>query len=780
MSEETIGAQGKWVFLKSSYKDDTVSTSIWHSTQPLTRLRNAKTCQILDMMQNELYKWLDPYSMTPLAIPKLYQLPKDHILICGQGYSVVATEVEAFKLVLDYAKLVGEVQAAVSGEEPPCQLSWQVDNSASKYPQPSFSTLLSVYSCPRILVQAILSLMRYSSCYDGTPDLIFERKIATTVKSMFRPWCSAYSPSVNDGYSIEGMSGPLITVIQSEVLTLEIRKEMATRAYPALLKLLHISPKNEAFPEQYFVYGLHISPTHTSILAHFPVMVDDCGGWRFGQVVLAKITSAYDCTHGNEDEDDVFLYRWRLCIALLTIVQHILELEKILGASPGSTITALTPENDYIRPRPCCQYRRSNSLQQSSSAEHQTLRAIWRRKKLELPSSWVTPQVISLDTRTISGFGRARCVHYTRQRADLVFHHLRSHIIPLSDAILDRIHTSSSSFDVDFLHSTHMPRSRAVRSRATGDSRGKLNIFAYYIRAYDFLTMVADEWADVNLFVANVLTGFSTYSVQWRPVIRYPTTEIHFKTGFCVVDFALAARPVPATMRTTLERSHLLPLTITSPAVLLGVRATHFHDDGKNVSQDEMNALTEIMRPHLNLFPLLQRYNVIIPPYAPSINTSPTLYCTYLKKGFLHILAFARSDHDDSRISGYLIDSLPLSLSYNTQEDFIERMRVVLALFALQRQAVWICEGWNSICWPNKVLIEEHEIIVEVTGVATPSPSADLPPPDPKTDLEFDFGVEDNPSYMKGEIAKSKKYVSEWLSKLDKPQDDVRGSFMSL
>ena len=74
MSEETIGPHGKWVFLKSLYKDDTVSTGIWHSTQPLMRLHDAKTCQIIDLMENELYKWLDPYSMTPLAIPKLYQL----------------------------------------------------------------------------------------------------------------------------------------------------------------------------------------------------------------------------------------------------------------------------------------------------------------------------------------------------------------------------------------------------------------------------------------------------------------------------------------------------------------------------------------------------------------------------------------------------------------------------------------------------------------------------------------------------------------------------------
>ncbi|KAF7797231.1 hypothetical protein EIP86_008423 [Pleurotus ostreatoroseus] len=374
------------------------------------------------------------------------------------------------------------------------------------------------------------------------------------------------------------------------------------------MKLLRMTSKEEALPEQHFVYGLHVSPTHTCFLAHFPVFVDDHGEWSFCQVVLAKITSTYNCANEYEDEDDIFLYRWRLCVALLTVIQHILELEKVLG----------------------------------------------------------------------------------------------------------------------ILHN-------------------------------------------------------STTSNQAQEITRYPTAEPAFKADLCVVDFALAARAIPATMRATVERNHLLPLTITSPAVLLGVRAKYFHNSGEYVSEDEMGTLINIMRPHLDLFSLLQRYNVIIPSYAPPINTSPTLYCTYLKKGFLHVLAFSRSGDNDTPISGHLIDSLPLSLSYNTQEDIIERMRVALALFALQRQAVRICEGWNSICWPNEVLIEEHEIIVEVTGVTTPSPSADLPPPNPETDGVWpDDSIEDTPSYIKGQIAKSKQYVSKWLSNLDQPQDDIRDSFMFL
>lgn len=296
--------------------------------------------------------------------------------------------------------------------------------------------------------------------------------------------------------------------------------------------------------------------------------------------------------------------------------------------------------------------------------------------------------------------------------------------------------------------------------------------------------------------------AFFTYSVQWyvwlyseaadcnrrlfrKPTIRYPTVEPEFKSELCVVDFALAARSIPATMLVTMERSRSLPLTISSPAVLLGIRAADLHSDGQFVSEEEMASLIEAMRPHLNLFASLRHYkDVMIPSYAPHVKAQPTLFCTYLKRGFLHILAFALSGHDDSQVSGHLVDSLPLSLEYATQEDLSDRLRIVLALFTLQRQVVRICDGWNSICWPPSVLIDEHEAIVEVTGLTTPSPSADLPPP-PSEPNPFDFfeciyNPEDDPAYMKGVIAKSVDRVSVWLSGLDQPVGDPLDSFCSL
>ncbi|KAF7792434.1 hypothetical protein EIP86_003471 [Pleurotus ostreatoroseus] len=224
-----------------------------------------------------------------------------------------------------------------------------------------------------------------------------------------------------------------------------------------------------------------------------------------------------------------------------------------------------------------------------------------------------------------------------------------------------------------------------------------------------------------------------------------------------------------------MERARFLPLTISSPAVLLGARSTSQTGNGYFVTEDEMCALSQAIEPHLRLFRLLKQYdNAIVPPYSKTPDTNPTLFCTYLKPGFLHIIAFAlTSKHNDARPSGYIMDSLPLTLTADTNVDLINRMRVVLALFTLQRRVVRICDTWNSICWPHDVLIEEHEAIVEVTGISTPTPSADV------VDLEaqgvrflemYTVDAEDDPEYMKGVIATSVERVSAWLADLNEDQ----------
>lgn len=103
-------------------------------------------------------------------------------------------ENEAFRIALNYVESLAVVQARVSSMKTTCHIVWASEGDEYCYPRPSLDTLLSNYPHPRRLVQAVLSLMRFPSLYDGTPDLIFERKIGAAIKLLFSPWCYVYSP----------------------------------------------------------------------------------------------------------------------------------------------------------------------------------------------------------------------------------------------------------------------------------------------------------------------------------------------------------------------------------------------------------------------------------------------------------------------------------------------------------------------------------------------------------------------------------------------------------
>lgn len=260
-----------------------------------------------------------------------------------------------------------------------------------------------------------------------------------------------------------------------------------------------------------------------------------------------------------------------------------------------------------------------------------------------------------------------------------------------------------------------------------------------------------------------------------NPVLRYPLAVPDFNSEICAIDFALAARFIPPTTRLMVDRSRSLPLTISSPAVFLGIRSTRLEESGCSVSRKELSELSRAMEPHLNLLRLRRHYSDIsISPHTPPLNKQPTLFCTYLKKGFVHILAFAFANSRTSVPDAHLLDSLPLELHCEADKDLVDRMRVVIALFTLQRQVVRICDSWSSICWPPDILADEHEAIVEVTGVCSPTPSADVPPRDsPLWDRYdcFDDSLEDDPKYIKRCIHDSVARVTTWLDELDSPDN---------
>ncbi|PSR70906.1 hypothetical protein PHLCEN_2v13220 [Hermanssonia centrifuga] len=234
--------------------------------------------------------------------------------------------------------------------------------------------------------------------------------------------------------------------------------------------------------------------------------------------------------------------------------------------------------------------------------------------------------------------------------------------------------------------------------------------------------MAAASWHDVNIHIATLLAGFHGYTVRWNPTtIRYPFPIDTLRIQSCIVDFALAIQVILPTTRVTIHRTRDLPLSISSPAVLLGVRSLYMDSVGSSVTSHEIDDITQLMKPHLQLMRL---YSTYYQKSHPSAQFAPTLLCLFLKAGYLHILSFASGTCESSALTGQLIDSLPFALQCQSDDGLLDRMRIAMALFTLQRHIAKICSEWDESCWPRDMLADEHECIVDVTGVSTPSPTA--------------------------------------------------------
>lgn len=156
---------------------------------------------------------------------------------------------------------------------------------------------------------------------------------------------------VEISYHLHRSLAHITLLVQSEQLTQDICTELAQQAHPTLLRLLPCAPCEEALPSHYFVYGIHVSPTHASFLVHFPQSLDEAGNWQFAQAVLAKCRISV--SYNGEDEDDLFILRWRLCVALLGVIRHLLLLEQTIGGVSPRPQAVSTKEEDLDRLELC-------------------------------------------------------------------------------------------------------------------------------------------------------------------------------------------------------------------------------------------------------------------------------------------------------------------------------------------------------------------------------------------------------------------------------------------
>ena len=179
---------------------------------------------------------------------------------------------------------------------------------------------------------------------------------------------------------------------------------MAKKAHPTLVEMVKKLPPQGVLPAHYFVHTIHISPTHVSILAHFPDSVDEQGNWRFCQIVLSKFCITYRGT--SDSQDDLFILRWRLCIALLSVAQHVMLLEHEFGLTKKSVEAhEVATRSPITAPRDTsCQRCGILSIRLSTLilklGETRTLQMFpvpclnhlpcyWKNTYFELPSRWI-------------------------------------------------------------------------------------------------------------------------------------------------------------------------------------------------------------------------------------------------------------------------------------------------------------------------------------------------------------------------------------------------------
>ncbi|KAJ3537172.1 hypothetical protein NM688_g6728 [Phlebia brevispora] len=741
-----------------------------NSQQLSPRFRNNLTSSIIDFLEIDLWKWIDPHGIDPLAIPERFKMSPSPVLCLDHSTSIDDIEKETLCVLLAYADLIStKFGEHARWKLPRYHTIWVSDNGRCNYPEPDLRDIL--FDPPKNLcIKGLLLLMNYSGRYDGDTDFIFERRFPLALKLLFSCVDAAVASVNLDGSS--GNEFSLLFIYESPELTDNARELLAKASHPTLLRLLYLHGNKDVLPPHCFVYGLHVSRMHLSIFAHFPVRrvaSNDTDGWEFAQVLLAKHLIPGDPTdvYGHVDQ---FLSRWRALIALLTILKHVQfqSHEMKIGSTGGQSVKMQKPFSLGK-----CLHPQLQRLSQFPG-RLKALSASWKGSQFAVPSDWIIPDHYEINP-SILRTKRDMALLLQCQITAIAMHRIQMFLTPLSKSDLAHNHLTQESCSPDFLLSTHSPRSRFSKySMEPVDP--ECNTLSHLYKAHSLLVMSAPSWEDVPVFIANLFSGFSPYAVQWLPVIQYPFSVSSPPSDLCVVDFALAVRTIPATTCATIERAAKLPLTIGSPAVLICAHSHRLEESGQVISGDEVTALIGIMKPHLQLFQSLEYYDSLtfVPDHSGP-DPYPTLFCIYVKMGFLHILAFTCEPRSSGpNIHSYLVDSLPMSLNYETETDLCDRMRIVMALFTLQREVVKISDGWGSICWPSNLLNEEHEKIVQLTGIHTPNATENLSEPGEELHVFFDESeddMEDDPEVMKKQIAASVERVIAWRSRLE-PSDE--------
>lgn len=108
---------------------------------------------------------------------------------------------------------------------------------------------------------------------------------------------------------------------------------MAELAEPTLLEIIKKhGDSTDPLPAHCFVFGLHFSRHLLTIFIHFPVKITG-GEYQFHQFLIAhqSITALPTAFSPYMSEDERFLDRWQLLVALLCIRSNVRDLHHWLG-----------------------------------------------------------------------------------------------------------------------------------------------------------------------------------------------------------------------------------------------------------------------------------------------------------------------------------------------------------------------------------------------------------------------------------------------------------------
>ncbi|CAL1706405.1 unnamed protein product [Somion occarium] len=149
-------------------------------------------------------------------------------------------------------------------------------------------------------------------------------------------------------------------------------------------------------------------------------------------------------------------------------------------------------------------------------------------------------------------------------------------------------------------------------------------------------------------------------------------------------------------LKILLDATKQLPLTLSSPAVIPGVRSRTFDCDGSAITNRELDDLKILMAPHLRLVSMVfggggNDEDAILPTWA-------TLFAIFLKARVVHMIAFTLLRAEGGPVmNACVVDNLPIMIMMNDFKDLEDRLRLAVALFTLQRRVVRFSTHWGDV-----------------------------------------------------------------------------------